>query len=138
MKLSIPKLYMEDKDLTWISSLTNLTDLDISANYYVTDISFVEVPPNLEILNINNTDVEDISSLTNLINLKRLDMACTLVNDCSIIAYLSPSLTHLDIFGCRNLSDCYTSWGHYDSREAIEELIVLIKEDEKGYRLIFN
>lgn len=138
MSLSIPKLYMEDKDLIWISSLTNLTNLDINANFYVTDISFVEALPNLETLNISNTHVEDISSLTNLTNLKRLDMACTLISNCSIIDDLPPSLTSLNIFNFRNLSDCYTSRGHYDSREAIEELIVLIKEDEKGYRLIFN
>lgn len=137
--LSIPGLYLTDEDVNWISSLINLTDLDINANFGMTDISFAETLSNLENLDISNTNVEDLSCLTNLTNLKSLEMACTSINNYSIVNLADlPNLTYLNIFGCHNLSSNYTSWGHYDSRKEIEELIDLIKEDEKGYRLIFN
>lgn len=138
--LSISNLYIEDEDLTWISTLTNLTNLDLSYNYLgLTDISFVETLQNLETLDIEFTRVEDISCLTNLTNLKSLDMSSTLINDCSVIADL-PNLASLDIIGCNNLNYNYISYnfGQYNSREEIEELIAIMKEDEKGYILIPN
>lgn len=110
--------------LAGIEALTNITSLDISANYIsdisplgklqrlevlkmsfntVSDLRPLLTLKQLKILNIDNNMVTDISALKNLYQLKKLSLQNNLISDVSALSALS-ELQHLNL-AINNITD---------------------------------
>ena len=74
--------------------MTNLTTLDVSANFQVSDISTLSRLTNLYTLDLEHNSISDISTLSNLTNLKHLGLRYSEITDVSPLADLV-NLTHL-------------------------------------------
>lgn len=92
---------LQDEDITVLSKLTTLTNLDISGNE-ITDLRPIVTNENIDTLNISKNKISDILPLAQLINLKNLSMANNLVEDLNPIKDLP--LNNLNI-GANRISD---------------------------------
>ncbi|MBC8930266.1 hypothetical protein IAI15_28135, partial [Escherichia coli] len=61
-------------NLSALSDLTNLTELNLRNNVYIDDISGLSTLSRLIYLNLDSNKIEDISALSNLTNLQELTL----------------------------------------------------------------
>ena len=83
--------FLEDKDVTDLKEMKNLTKLDLSANY-ITDLSFLTNLKSLTWLDLGSGEFSDISPLAELTNLVELRLYNNKITDISPLA----GLTKLD------------------------------------------
>lgn len=83
---------------------TKVKYLDIGHNEVITDISFVESMPDLEVFIIAMNPVSDLTPLTKCTKLEYLEIFTTAVTDVSALSSLT-SLRHLNICNLPGLSD---------------------------------
>lgn len=94
----------EEKDLTKLSSLTNLKSLSITRSK-IKSLKGIETLTNLEYLSLGAVrSLTDISDITNLQKLKRIDIdICWKLQDFSPIGNLK-NLEILELLDCKNLA----------------------------------
>ena len=92
------------RDLTGLEAATNLTDLDLSGNWRVSDISLLTDLVNLTHLRFGAGVISDISAISGLTNLTELILFGNRIADISPVAGLT-NLTELDLSGNRRISD---------------------------------
>ncbi len=92
----------EISDLSPLSGMTNLKELDLSTNN-ITDISVLSGLTNLTVLNLGDNNISDISPLAGLTNLKELNLFRNNITDISVLSGLT-NLTVLNL-GDNNISD---------------------------------
>ena len=83
-------------DITAISGLTGLTNLDLSYNLVLRDISALSGMTGLTNLDLGHTNVSDISVISGMKGLINLDLSHTRVSDISVISGMT-GLTNLDL-----------------------------------------
>jgi len=89
---------------------TDLKYLDVGHNLSITDLSFINYMPNLEVAILAMNYFEDISPLANCPKLEFLELNSTHVTDLSPLAN-SKELRHLNIGNCPNLTDISSLYG---------------------------
>ncbi|UII29153.1 leucine-rich repeat domain-containing protein [Fulvivirga maritima] len=77
-----------------IKHITELDELDISGNNYITNIEPLSVLSNLKILDISNSNIEDLKPIRNLTNLEELNVSHTKITSLEALKYAS-SLKYL-------------------------------------------
>ncbi|MBC2328542.1 LapB repeat-containing protein [Listeria swaminathanii] len=75
-------------NLSALSDLTNLTELNLRNNVYIDDISGLSTLSKLFYLNLDSNKIEDISALTNLTNLQELTLESNKIEDISPLSDL--------------------------------------------------
>ena len=95
--LNLSGLYLGDDDgISSLSTLTVLTELDLSRNYDISDISPLENMTGLTWLDLSVNEIEDLSPLENLTGLTELDFSGNGIEDLSSLENLT-GLTELDL-----------------------------------------
>ena len=86
-------------DISVLGEMYWLEELDITGSQRnVSDISILSNMPNLKRINLSGTGITDISVLSNIPDLEQLDISITDVSDISVLANMS-ALKSLDISG---------------------------------------
>lgn len=91
------KMTLEDSvDLNDIKDMIALNELDLSGNEYIQSIAPLSQLVNLRMLNLSGTNVEDLTPIRNLTELVELDLSRTKIFDLSPLRY-STKLARLSI-----------------------------------------
>ncbi len=93
-----------DADLEVFKYFTKIKYLDIGHNELITDLSFVQYMPELEVLIIAMNPLGDLSPLAQCENLEYLELFYSNTDDLSPLAEL-PKLKHLNVGHCPYLTD---------------------------------
>ena len=76
-------------DLTGLEYCTNLLNLDLGGNLYISDISVLGDLTNLQTLDLHANQISDVSALTGLTNLWNLGLGSNQISDISALADLT-------------------------------------------------
>lgn len=95
---------LHNDDLQVLKYCTDLKYLDLGHNEAISDISFVNYMPNLEVLIIAMNPLVDISPLANCPHMEYIELNSTSIADLSPLSGLT-ELRHLNIGNCPNVTD---------------------------------
>ncbi len=101
---------VNDEEARVLQYCTDLKYLDLGHNHCITDLSFVNYMPNLEVLIVAMNPLADISPLANCPHLEYLELNSTDVGDLSPLSGLQ-ELRHLNVGCCPNVSDISPLYG---------------------------
>ena len=101
---------LDDTEIQVLKYCTDLKYLDIGHNMAITDLSFANYMPNLEVLVAAMNPIEDLSPLANCPHLEYLELNTTDVSDLSPLSGLT-ELRHLNIANCKNVTDISPLYG---------------------------
>lgn len=101
---------VNDDEARVLQYCTDLKYLDLGHNECITDISFVNYMPNLEVLVIALNPLADISPLANCPHLEYIELNSTEVSDLTPLSGLK-ELRHLNLGNCPNVSDISPLYG---------------------------
>jgi Leucine-rich repeat (LRR) protein len=90
-------------------ALSEIDSLDLSQQFQIEDVSPLIQLRNLRYLSLKQTGVRDITSLRYAAKLKSLDLSYTLVDDLTVVSYLR-FLEKLDVEGCSLLQSDFLSF----------------------------
>jgi hypothetical protein len=93
-RLHMPSCTLDDAKLSALPPLPKLADLNVNGNPSVTKVPVISSPAMMLTLNLNGTNVSDLTSLTAMTGLQTLDIARTQVTNVTPIKGLA-SLTNL-------------------------------------------
>lgn len=121
-----------DADIENLKYLTNLTNLQLSDNSGITDLSALSGLTKLESLWLDNTGISDISPISGCKNLRELGIKNTKVKDISVISNF-PRLKKLvavncnisDISSVANCPEMYEIWLSYNPITDFSPLVKL-------------
>ncbi len=99
-----------DEDTAVLKYCTDVKYLDLGHNEVITDLSFVNYMPNLEVLVIAMNPIGDLSPLANCPHLEYLELNSTTISDLSPLSGLT-ELRHLNICNCENVTDISPLYG---------------------------
>lgn len=103
--------FVGDKDAQQLRYCTELKYLDLGHNEFITDISFVEYMPKLEVLVLAMNKITDISPLAACTELEYLEIQTNeALGDLSPLANCK-KLAHLNVARCRNVEDISPLFG---------------------------
>lgn len=104
-KLDFSDLGLDNEDLKELYLFTGVTELNLSGNRGVTDLSNLNTMTKLETLDLSNTVITDLSGLSAPEKLKTLDLSSnTAITDLSGLSNLT-NLETLDLSGCTSLTN---------------------------------
>ena len=103
-ELDFSNLGLNNEDLTELYLFTGVTDLNLSGNKNVTDLTNLANMTQLETLNLSGTGVTDLTSLPNRNGLKDLNLSNTGVTDLSGLNGLT-ALETLDLSNNKGIAD---------------------------------
>lgn len=101
---------LNDTEVQVLQYCTDVKYMDLGHNELITDISFIWSMPKLEVLIIAMNPLEDLTPLTNCPDLEYLELNTTDVYDLSALSGLT-KLRHLNIANCPNLKDISPLFG---------------------------
>jgi len=101
---------LDDNETAKLRHCTKVKYLDLGHNDYMTNLSFVNSMPDLEVLIIAMNHIYDISPLANCPKLEYLEMSTTGISDLSPLAN-AKALRHLNISCCYYLYDISPLYG---------------------------
>lgn len=101
---------LDNNQVAVLKYCTDLKYLDLGHNEAISDISFANYMPNLEVLVIAMNPLEDISPLANCPHLEYIELNSTSVSDLSPLSGLK-ELRHLNLGNCENVSDISPLYG---------------------------
>ena len=118
-KMTLSSRRISTIDLTPVSSLTRLRELDLSANFYQFDLSPLSSCSNLESLDLSNNDYKeiDLTPLSSLVNFRKLTLesnkigsidlsplaSCVNLEELVLTSNSLSSLNLTPLSNCRNL-----------------------------------
>lgn len=101
---------LNDKEVEVLKYCTDVKYMDLGHNEAITNLSFVNSMPNLEVFICAMNPISDISYLANCPKLEYLELNTTKVADLSPLSGLK-ELRHLNIANCENVSDISPLYG---------------------------
>lgn len=101
---------LNDSEVDVLKYCTDVKYMDLGHNEAITNLSFVNSMPNLEVFICAMNPISDISPLANCPKLEYLELNTTQVSDLSPLSGLK-ELRHLNIANCENVSDISPLYG---------------------------
>lgn len=101
---------LDDGEVEVLKYCTDVKYMDLGHNESITNLSFVNSMPNLEVFICAMNPISDISYLANCPKLEYLELNTTKVSDLSPLSGLK-ELRHLNIANCENVTDISPLYG---------------------------
>ncbi len=101
---------LDDGEVDVLKYCTDVKYMDLGHNEAITNLSFVNSMPNLEVFICAMNPISDISPLANCPKLEYLELNTTAVADLSPLSGLK-ELRHLNIANCENVTDISPLYG---------------------------
>ena len=101
---------LDDGEVEVLKYCTDVKYMDLGHNEAITNLSFVNSMPNLEVFICAMNPISDISPLANCPKLEYLELNTTKVSDLSPLSGLK-ELRHLNIANCENVTDISPLYG---------------------------